>query len=156
MVTKCLPTFMPVYSQLDVKNVLNLVSKILLLGDDRKEPKTSHRVFLKVNMNMFAWSDGIFPFFRLIYKSPFFMHSLLCIYNIYIYFLTKTERLDFWDSCQLAVKALRKGKTSNCLSTNFSLKAWLVCLPPCPAVKQQHECIQTSVLIKIYLFFPFT
>lgn len=54
MVTKRLPTFMPVYSQLDVKNVLNLVSKILLLGDDRKETKTSHRVILKVNMNMFA------------------------------------------------------------------------------------------------------
>lgn len=54
MVTKCLPTFMPVYSQLDVKNVLNLVSKISLLGDDRKEPKTAHRVILEVNTNRFA------------------------------------------------------------------------------------------------------
>lgn len=135
MVTKRLPTFMPVYSQLDVKNVLNLVSKILLLGDDRKGPKTSHRVILKVNMNMFARSDGIFPFFRLIYKSPFFMHSLLCIYNIYILPYKNREAGFLGLSCQLAVKALRKGKTSNCLGTNFSLKAWLVCLPPCPAVK---------------------
>lgn len=33
------PTLRCVYSQLDVENALNLVSKISLLGDDRKQPE---------------------------------------------------------------------------------------------------------------------
>lgn len=105
----CPPTLRCVCSQLDVKNALNLVSKILPVGDDRKEPGRADHVRLEVKTRWISEYIFTAPPFRSFFPAPAASSS-----STRAPFLKKKkgERQDVWD---FAVKALRKGKTSDCL-----------------------------------------
>lgn len=69
-----------VCSHLEVKNALNLVSKISLLGDDRREPQRAYQVTLEINggfQGQFFPNHGTFALNTL--PVNFFYDFVLCL-----------------------------------------------------------------------------